>query len=376
MKIALVSPYDFAYPGGVNEHISRLRDIFLRWGHTVKIIAPYSGEPSGNDHLIPLGVDLVTFPANGTIIRIPNPYSTRLWGPARQILEEEKFDIVHLHEPFMAPVSLGVLRASDTVNVGTFHASRRCSFQYRFWKPVLDRWWVPKLHGWIAVSQPALRFASRYFPGEYHIIPNGVDVGHFSADVAPIEEYCDGKLNILFVGRLEKRKGFKYLLGAYRRLKSDFPDSRLIVVGPAGKLDRDSQLIMQRYRLKDVVFVGYVPYEDLPRYHKTADVFCAPATGKESFGIVLLEAMAAAKPVVASKNEGYVNIVSHGDDGLLVKPKSEVALAKALSQLLQDRALREKMGAMGRQKAENYSWERIARRVMDCYLEPIELLRS
>lgn len=377
MKIALVSPYDFAYPGGVNEHVSRLGESFARMGHVVKIIAPLSQpqEMLDSDNLIPLGTP-IPLPANGTIVRIPNPFSTKLWGPARRILEEEKFDIVHLHEPFLPPVSIGVLHVSETVNVGTFHASRGSSFQYRFWKPILDHWWVPKLHGRIAVSQSALRLANRYFPGEYNIIPNGVDLAHFSPDVPPLEEYCDGKLNILFVGRLEKRKGLDYLLRAYRRIKGDFPHTRLIVVGSEGGFSRGSKKMVERCHLQDVVFTGYVSYDDLPRYYRTADVFCAPATGKESFGIILLEAMAASKPIVASAIEGYANIISHGIDGLLVKPKNDKALAQALSSLLESKPLRDKMGTEGLRKVEDYSWKRIAHRIMDYYHGLLELPRD
>jgi phosphatidylinositol alpha-mannosyltransferase len=372
MKIVLVSPYDFAYPGGVNAHVSRLSESLAQLGQEVKIIAPTSRPGEMGSNFIPLGRPL-PIPANGTIVRIPNPFSgIRLWDQARRILEEERFDIIHLHEPFLPPVPLAVLHVSNTINVGTFHASRRSSIQYRFWKPALDRWWVPKLQGRIAVSQPAMRLASHYFPGEYNIIPNGIDVAHFSADVAPIEEYYDGKLNILFVGRLEKRKGIKYLLGAYRRIKRDFPQSRLIVVGPSGEFLQDYKQMVKEKKIKDVVFTGYVPYEDLPHYYKTADIFCAPATGKESFGIVLLEAMAAGKPVIASNIEGYANLISPGMEGLLVKPKSEKSLAKALSYLLENKPLREKMGVMGRHKAEDYRWEYIASEIVDYYQNLLE----
>jgi len=182
-----------------------------------------------------------------------------------------------------------------------------------------------------------------------------------------VNELCDGKLNILFVGRLEKRKGANYLLKAYRRVKRDIPNSRLIIVGPGTKLRDKYEEQVEKYDLKDVVFVGYTSHEELPRYYKTADIFCAPATGWESFGIVLLEAMAVGKPIVASDIDGYASILSHGVEGLLVPPKDEESLAQALISLLKDEKLRQEMGARGILKAEEYDWKNVARRVESLY---------
>jgi len=262
-----------------------------------------------------------------------------------------------------------VLRLSKTANVGTFHA---CHGQpgYDFAKP-FGRWmlkrWFRKLDGKIAVSKPAMEFVHGYFPGYYNIIPNGVDIDHFSPDVSPIDEFVDDKLNILFVGRLEKRKGVKYLLEAFRQVKQEIPNSRLIIVGPGTRLRHKYEKYVMRSGLKDVVFTGLVPYEELPRYYKTADVFCAPATGRESFGIILLEAMAVGKPIVASNIEGYANVVSHGVDGLLVPPADKGSLAQALISLLTDGSLRQEMGVKGRAKALEHSWEQIAKKVLNYY---------
>ncbi len=368
MKIALVSPYDFAYPGGVIHHISCLEHHFTRMGHQVKVIAPASKAVSTfGDRFIPIGTPR-PIPSSGSIARVT--ISLNLSSRIKAVLDQENFDIIHLHEPLMPMLCTTVLRLSHTANVGTFHASDGRP-GYNFARPlgklILKRWFR-KLDGKIAVSKPAMEFAHKHFPGYYNIIPNGVDLAHFSPDISPIDEFCDGKVNILFVGRLEKRKGLNYLLKAYKWVKQEVPNSRLIALGPGTRLRSKYEKQVRRSGLKDVVFTGYVAYDELPRYYKTADIFCAPATGGESFGIVLLEAMAMAKPIVASNIEGYAGVVTHEVDGLLVPPRDEKALAQALISLITGKSLRREMGDRGRLKALDYSWEHIAQRVLDYYI--------
>jgi len=368
MKIALVSPYDFAYPGGVTNHISALESRFTRMGHEVKVVAPASKAVTAfGDRFIPIGKPR-PIPSSGSIIRIT--ISLRLASEIKAVLEREQFDIIHLHEPFMPMLCSAVLRFSNSVNIGTFHACHG-SPGYNFGKPIstimLNRR-RRKLDGKIAVSKPAMDYASKYVPGYYNVIPNGVDLEHFSPDVSPIEEFCDGKQNILFVGRLERRKGLIYLIKAYQQVKREIPNSRLIVVGPGTRLRKPYEKWIKRNGLEDVVFVGYTSYDDLPRYYKTADVYCAPSTSRESFGIVLLEAMAIGKPIVASSIDGYSRVVTDGEDGLLVPPRDSRALAEALVYVLSDDKLRQRMGDKGRLKAEEYSWDKIAQRVLDYYV--------
>jgi len=369
MKIALVSPYDFAYPGGVVNHISALEQYFTKMGHEVKIIAPASKAVSNlGDRLIPIGKPR-PIPVSGSIARIT--ISLRLASRIKEVLAKEKFDIIHLHEPFMPMLCSAVLRFSDNaVNIGTFHACHG-SPGYGFGRPIstiILKRRRRKLTGKIAVSKPAMDFARKYIPGYYNIIPNGIDVEHFSPDVSPIDEFCDGKMNILFVGRMEKRKGLNFLLEAYKQVKQEIPNSRLIVVGPGTRLRSIYERKVRRSKLQDVVFVGYASYDELPRYYKTADIYCSPATGRESFGIVLLEAMAIGKPVVASNIDGYANVVSHGVDGLLVPPKDKRLLAQALISLMSDASLRQQMGANGILKAKRYSWENIAQKILSYYM--------
>lgn len=365
MKIALVSPYDFTWPGGVTVHISQLASQFTRMGHQVTILAPHSPSRSTpeNSHFVPMGRS-VPIPLGGSIARVS--CSVWLHNKIKDFLAQERFDVVHIHEPLMPVLPLFALQRSNTLNVGTFHAFYGRFRHYGWSYPVL-RHWFKRLDGHIAVSPAARQYVSRFFPGEYQVIPNGTDVDHFSADNLPIPDLSDGKINILFVGRMENRKGLRYLLEAYAMLKWDFNNIRLIVVGP-GNLDKDCYRIISERNLKDVVFLGNVPYKELPRYYKSAHICCAPSTGRESFGIVLLEAMASQKPIVASAIEGYLSVIQHGEQGLLVPPKDSSSLAGALSSLIRDTDMRSKMAACGMQTVEQYRWETVAQQVMDYYL--------
>ena len=364
MKVALVSPYDFAYPGGVTAHIDQLAQQFNRQGHEAWIIAP-SSKPGNSfefDRFVRLGVP-VPIPAGGSVARLS--LSPWLLKSVRGLLGREKFDVIHLHEPLTPLLPWLVLHCSKSVNIGTFHAyHERSKFYPLASKPL--RHWFNRLHGRIAVSPMAQGFIQKHFDGEFALIPNGINLEGFGSDVEPITKYKDGKINILFVGRMEKRKGLKYLIMAYSRLKWQFPDIRLIVVGP-GTPDKDCYRILGEHSLQDVEFVGGVSQDDLARYYKTADIFCSPATGKESFGIVLLEAMASGTPIVASRLDGYATVMEDGMHGLMVPPKDDQALAAAIRHMIQDPQMRAAMGAFGERRAYEFRWEHVAKQVMDYY---------
>jgi phosphatidylinositol alpha-mannosyltransferase len=368
VKIALVSPYDYAYPGGVVNHITALEKQLSAMGHDVRVIAPASKPINSlGERFIRIGTPR-PIPVSGTTARIC--ISLRLANRIKEVLAAEKFDIVHLHEPFLVMLCSAMLRFSNGVNIGTFHAIDSKP-GYKFGWPisrVMLKRRIKKLSGKIAVSRPAMEFSSKYIPGPYEIIPNGIDLEHFKPDVEPVEQYMDGRLNILFVGRLEKRKGLKYLITAYRHVKKQIPESRLIVVGPGTRMRKGYERQVKEAGLKDdVIFVGSVSSDDLPRYYKTADIFCAPATGQESFGIVLLEAMAVGTPIVASRIDGYASVLTHGREGLLVPPKDSGELARALLRMAKDESLRQEMGNRGMLTARNYSWQRVAQTVVAYY---------
>jgi phosphatidylinositol alpha-mannosyltransferase len=364
----MVSPYDFAVPGGVNIHVASVAREMRRTGHEVRILAPSSQAEPDHD-LIRVSRNIVTLVFAGS--RAGISLSPLMYGRVKKLLSHEAFDVIHLHEPLAPALPPFVLRhsslAPNATRIATFHSYRRRPLPGAG-SPIF-RATLRKLDGLIAVSESARSYHGTYFPGDYHVIPNGVDIGRFGSAL-PLPEYDDGRPNILFVGRLDRRKGFEHLLEAFRRLKAGQPSARLLV---AGAFDADDRAPFERrvarWGLTDVVFVGPVPSDMLARYYRTAHIFCAPATGFESFGMVLLEAMAAGCAVVASDIPGYRTVLSHGQQGLAVPPRDARALERALGRLLDNPAERRALSEAGRRKAADYGWEQVTRRILDFYSE-------
>jgi len=365
MKIGLVSPYDYSHPGGVINHVSYLAHHLHLMGHDVKIIAPvrrksvryFDEEVTAVGRPIPI-------PYGGTTARI----ALSPWLPyqVRRVLDKEGFDLIHLHEPFIPMLCLSTLIESQAINVGTFHACHESSSIYWLNRSTMRKLGT-KLHGKITVSKPARDYISKYLPADYRIIPNGVDIHHYCPEGPFRAEFKDDKLNILFVGRLEERKGVGDLIQACSLIKKDFPNFRLIITGPGLRLRFQYKAMAKTMLGNRAVFTHYVTFPELPKYYRTADIFCAPATGGESFGIVLLEAMASGTPVVATDIPGYASVLTHGQEGLLAPPNNPRALANALLKLLTDRQLRLSMAERGVATANKYSWENVSRQVVDYY---------
>lgn len=368
MKIALVSPYDFTYPGGANEHIAHLAAEFRLLGHTVKVLAPaarHRQAPADPD-FYRIGTP-VPVHGNGSTARIT--LSLMLSHRVKEILARERFDVIHLHEPLLPALPPTVLYHSEAWNVGTFHAFAESSLAYFYGRPFLQPFFE-RLDRRIAVSQPAARFVGQYFGGEYEIIANGIDPSRYGVEsgVEPLPAYQDGRPTILFVGRFnEERKGFRYLLRAFVLVRQQFPDARLLVVG-RGDVRRYRDFLADK-GVDGVEFVGYVENGMLSRYYVSCDLFCAPSTRSESFGLILLEAMASGRAVVASDIPGYASVVEHGVDGWLIPPQDPTALALALVHLLADRERRTAIAAAGQHKARQFAWSQIAQRVLTVYRE-------
>ena len=314
-----------------------------RMGHDVWIItSKYGRERESEGHVIRLGTGWAA-PANGSVGRVT--LGLRFKQQAREVLDEQRFDILHFHEPLVPFLSPTMLDASETVNIGTFHAFGGFS------PVVLDRREVRRL---------ARRQARRpdrglgrgtplhqpLFPGRVPDHPERRRPRAFQT-AEPYEELRDGTLNILFVGRLEERKGLTHLLQAYHRLRKRKVDARLLVIGSGPKLREYKRFVGLR-GIRDVEFLGRVSDEQKVRYFASADIYCAPNTGQESFGIVLLEAMAAGVPIVASDIHGFKRVVERNVQGILVEPRNPRALAAALYTLARDPDLRHEMGEAGR----------------------------
>lgn len=362
MKIGLVCPYIYPESGGVAQHVRFLYENLRVRGHDVRIItASHGPQRASEGDILRIGVG-ISMPTNGSVGTLT--FSPRYLSQVRDLLARERFDLLHFHEPFVPFLSLFLLRESRSVNVATFHAYAGFSPSYELGGRLMGGY-AARLHGRVAVSAAARHFIDRFFPGDYKVIPNGVDVPRFAGAV-PISRWQDGVPNVLFVGRLEPRKGVLDLLKAHRILRKTGSGNRLLIVG-SGPQEREARRYVATRGLQAVEFLGRVSDAEKAQLFRTVDVFTSPATGGESFGIVLLEAMAAGAPIVASDIHGYKGVVRRDREGLLVPPHQPKELAKAIARLLGDPDLRAEMSAAGRLRAEAFSWPRVAARVEDYY---------
>ncbi len=364
VKIAQVTPYDFHHPGGVAEHIIHLREQFIQLGHEVVVMSPRStkGGIQIEDGFYGIG-RTISIPGNGSKVRLT--FDVTLYNAVKEMMRREQFDVIHLHEPLTPVLPAMVLLNSHSTNVATFHAYRDSSAWYSALKPYLS-FLLSRLDEKIAVSEPAREFNRQYFEGPFDVIPNGIDTTRFREEHEPFPWARDGAPRILFVGRYEEqRKGFKYLLRAMPLIRQQFPEARLVVVGN-GRPEKYEEVI-SRYGIWGVDFVGMVPAEQLPRYYASCDLFCAPSIHGESFGIILLEAMASGKPVIASDIPGYASVMTDGREGLLAEPRDPTSIALAIVRLLSDDALKRRVAEQGLKTAAHYAWPSVARQVLQTY---------
>ncbi|MEA2670569.1 MAG: phosphatidyl-myo-inositol alpha-mannosyltransferase, partial [Chloroflexota bacterium] len=286
----------------------------------------------------------------------------------RALLNESDFDVVHYHEPLVPALPITVLRFHRGANVGTFHAFQRRNLGYYYGRPFLKRYFK-RLHSCIAVSAPARDFVSRYFAGDYHVVPNGIDTSRFHTGLEPIPALrTPGKATLLFVGRLEQRKGLPTLLDAYAEVRRRRHDVRLVVVGD-GAMRWGYERYVESEGIPDVTFLGHVESALLPRCYTSADVFCSPALGGESFGIVLLEAMSSGVPVLASDIPGFRQVISTGRDGILLPRDEPDVWARAILDLVGDPVASRGLAEQGLLTSRRYDWARIVDAVLEVYSE-------
>ena len=363
LRIGICAPYDLAREGGVNSHIRAQAAALRRLGHHVCVFGAASA-PLRDDERALSGCISPVIGGTETGIGI----DPRAWRRVRQLYAAERFDVVHVHEPLMPLVPWCALVGARVPIVATFHTHREAGHRFysayrRFLAPLTDRIALR-----IAVSPAARRTVEQHFPGDYLVVPNGIETSRFlTARGRPSSMPADRR-HVLYVGRLEPRKGVEHLVDAMARVQRDAPGTRLVVVGEGPSRPAIEARI--RETRADVQLTGRLTDEELVSHYGAADVVCSPALGDESFGIVLLEAMAAGRPVVATDIQGYRELVADGATAgvRLVSAANPLALAGELAALLRDGALRERLGAAGRAFAARFDWDAVARTLNARYI--------
>jgi len=361
VRIGIISPYSLTLPGGVQGQILGLARTLRGLGHDVRVLGPCDGPPP-DAGVTPLGNSVPTA-ANGSVAPIAPDPSAQL--RTIRALRDEAFDVLHLHEPLAPGPTLTTLVMHPSPIVGTFHAAGE-SAAYKWFSPGV-KWLAKRLDLRVAVSEDAEKMARAALGGEYTVLFNGVEVATFAKATPWIDPTDadrgtgpDGPI-ILFIGRHEPRKGLAVLLEAMTDLPanvrlwiaSDGPDTEALKACVAG----DTR----------IEWLGRISDEEKARRLRAADVFCAPSLRGESFGVVLLEAMAAETPVVASDLPGYSNVARSGRDAILVPPGDTRALTDALRRVLTDPACAAELVASGEQRAGHFSMERLAESYVTLY---------
>ncbi|HLY49663.1 MAG TPA: glycosyltransferase, partial [Solirubrobacteraceae bacterium] len=376
MRIALLSPYSWTYPGGVTRHIEALAECFIAQGHHVRVLAPL--DPPGRlstglhrgarpqnleapEYLVPLG-RTIGIPANGAVSNV----SLTPFGLATALMELRTghYDVVHIHEP-MSPVAPWVVTDwMPLPKVGTFHTYNESHVVNRLSALIGARRMLNRLHVRIAVSEASAWTAKRFFGGHYRIIPNGVHVDAERA-LRAAQRPMGETMRIVFVGQAVERKGLPLLLRAFEALREHVP-CELTVIGPT-----EEELKPLLLDPRDVRSLGKVSDETKWQELERADVLCAPSLRGESFGMVLTEAFAAGTPVVASNIAGYRDVVEDGVDGILVAPGDAQALAETLRELYHEPQARSAMALAAVQHVERFAWPHVAEEVLGAYEDAI-----
>jgi phosphatidyl-myo-inositol alpha-mannosyltransferase len=376
MRIALVSPYSWTYPGGVTRHIEALAERFIEEGHHVRVLAPFDPVDRFStvlhrgaapqtvempDYLVSLG-RTVGFKANGAVSNLSiTPYGV---ATMHRELRTGRYDVVHIHEP-LAPLTGWVAADSTRLPlVGTFHVYSESRLSNGIASLIGARRMLNRLHVRIAVSEAAAWSGKRFFGGHYRVIPNGVSVDPERAARAALRP-SDDRLRIVFVGQAVERKGLPLLLRAFEALREHIP-TELTVIGPSPE-----DLAPVLLDPTDVRMLGKVSDEVKRHELEQADVLCAPSLRGESFGMVLTEAFAAGTPVVASNIAGYRDVVREGVDGVLVAPADPQALAEALRDLWEEPDRRAEMARAAATDVQRFAWPRVAAEVMEAYQDAI-----
>jgi phosphatidyl-myo-inositol alpha-mannosyltransferase len=361
MRVGLVCPYDWEVPGGVREHISGLAEALIELGHDVSVIAPADDDAELPYYVVPAG-RAVPVPYNGSVARLAFGFLSA--GRVRRWLKDGDFDVLHVHEPAAPSLSLLACWVADGPIVATMHAAMPRSRALHAAQPILASA-LEKISGRIAVAEAARSTLVEHLGGDAVLIPNGLHVRQYEkAEPLPGFPGTGGTLG--FLGRIdEPRKGLDILLAAFCLLAAERPELRLLI---AGRGDADEVLEQVPGPLRDrVVLLGQVSDADRIRMLHSVDVFCAPNTGGESFGYVLVEAMASGAPIVASDLEAFRQVLRDGEAGELFPTGDPAALAAAAGRLLDDPARRATLSAAAALAVREFDWSVVARDVLRVY---------
>jgi len=361
VRIGMVCPYTWDVPGGVQEHIKDLAEALIGLGHEVSVISPADDDTPLPGYVVPAG-RAVPVPYNGSVARLAfGPLSA---ARVRRWVKEGGFDVLHVHEPAAPSLSLLACWVADGPIVATAHTanprSRVMHAAYLALQTALE-----KISGWIAVSEAARTTLVEHMGGDAVLIPNGVTVSRYEK-ASPLPGWPGEGGALGFLGRMEEpRKGLDVLLRAFELLAAQRPGLRLLVAGP-GDLDEVRAKVTDAIRDR-LILLGRVTQEDKARFYHSVDVFCAPNTGGESFGVVLIEAMAAGAPIVASDLDAFQLVLRDGRAGELFPAGDPAALAAAASRLLDDPSLRARLSAAATDAVRAYDWPMVARDVVKVY---------
>lgn len=365
MKIGFLIDDHMARPGGVQEYVRGLYRYVRATGHEAVIFSSAGGRPQDDLRLIPLGAAL---PLSGSGSTTSIPLTTAAPSHLRQLLAREACDVLHVMAPYSPTLSGRLLVQSEAAHVLTFLVAIEPG-PYRTLLGSLARLQrrsLSRFHARIALSETAAETGRALYGGAYEIIPSGVDTSQFAPDVEPLPQLRDDCTNLLYVGRLEQRKGVSHLVRAFARLHEQYPRLRLLIGGDGPERAALERLVRE-LGLERVLFLGYVPAADLPRLLASADIFCAPATYAESFGIVLIEAMAAGLPIVAAANPGYAGLLAAHPGNLLVPPGDARVMAGAIAMLVEQPSYARAIGDRNHSAAQRYSWQSVGQAVMQVY---------
>jgi phosphatidyl-myo-inositol alpha-mannosyltransferase len=357
----MVCPYTWDVPGGVQEHVRDLTEALLGLGHEVSVVSPAEDDTPLPGYVVPAG-RAIPVPYNGSVARLAFGFLSA--ARVRRWVKEGGFDVLHVHEPAAPSLSLLACWVADGPIVATAHTANPRSRALHAAYPVLQTA-LEKISGWIAVSEAARTTLVEHMGGDAVLIPNGVTVSRY-AQASPLPGWPGTGGVLGFLGRMdEPRKGLSVLLRAFEVLAGERPGLRLLVAGP-GDAGEVRARVPERFRDR-LVLLGLVSREDKARFYRSVDVFCAPNTGGESFGVVLIEAMAAGAPIVASDLEAFRLVLRDGRAGELFPPGDSAALAAAAGRLLDDPALRGRLSAAATDAVRAYDWPMVARDVVKVY---------